>query len=219
MNKAGSIRNIIFDLGGVLLNIDPMLTVKALTEMGVKDMMKVHEKLLKASVYQRFDSGISSQAQFRDEIRLNCELPLSDQQVDEAWNALLLDFPASRVKMMQELSLNYRLFLLSNTNSIHFETYTRNFREVHHFEMTMLFERLFLSYELGCHKPDREIYQKVLNLGGFNPQETLFIDDSEANVVAAAQIGMNAIHLKDGMDITSLFKNGKLRAEAEFRLP
>jgi putative hydrolase of the HAD superfamily len=219
MSKAGTVKNIIFDLGGVLLNIDPMLTVQALTEMGVNDMVAVHGKLIEASVYQRFDSGISSPAQFRNDIRKNCGLPLSDEQIDEAWNALLLDFPASRVKMMQELSPNYRLFLLSNTNSIHYETYTSSFRETFHFEMPSLFERLFLSYELGCHKPDPEIYHKVLSLGEFIPEETLFIDDSKANAEAAAKSGMLAFHLKEGMDITSLFKNGKLRTEAEFLLP
>lgn len=219
MLYSSKIKNIIFDLGGVLLNIDPMLTVKALTDMGVQDMMAVHQKLLNAAVYQRFDSGISSPAQFRDDIRENCGLPLSDEQVDEAWNALLLDFPATRVKMMQELTPNYHLFLLSNTNSIHFDTYTAAFRETYHFEMTTLFERLFLSYELGCHKPDPEIFHKVLSLGKFNPEETLFIDDSKANAEAAAKSGMLAFHLKEGMEITELFKNGKLRAEAEFLLP
>jgi FMN phosphatase YigB (HAD superfamily) len=219
MKQLISIKNIIFDLGGVLLNINPMLTVKALTGMGVQDMMEVHERLMKAEVYQRFDSGRSTPDQFREDIRRHCGLPLNDEQVDEAWNALLLDFPASRVEMMHEISPNYRLFLLSNTNSIHFETYTRAFRESHKVEMESLFERLFLSYELGSHKPDPEIYIRVMQLGSFNPAETLFIDDSLTNAEAAAKAGWVAFHLKEGMEVTELFKNGKLRTEAEFLLP
>lgn len=219
MDPIHSIKNIIFDLGGVLLNIDPLLTVKALTDMGVQDMMEVHKRLMEAEVYQRFDSGRSTPDQFREDIRQNCGLPLSDEQIDEAWNALLLDFPASRVKMMQELSHNYRLFLLSNTNSIHFETYTKAFRAAHGFEMESLFERLFLSYELDSHKPDPEIYLRVMQAGQFIPAETLFIDDSLANAEAAVKAGWVAFHLKEGMEVTELFKNGKLRTEAEFLLP
>ncbi|NVO20951.1 MAG: HAD family phosphatase [Bacteroidetes bacterium] len=210
------IRNIIFDLGGVLLNINPEITGKALADLGVKDMRIVNDQLLADRVYYRFDSGQITPAEFREEIRKHCGIPLIDAQVDTAWNALLLDFPAERVKLLHDLKANYKVYLLSNTNSIHFESYTESFRRVYGEEMTELFHRLFLSYELGCHKPDKIIYEKVISLAQLNPKETLFIDDSGINLPEAVNTGLVALHLKAGMEVTAFFKNGKLRPEAEF---
>jgi glucose-1-phosphatase len=219
MRNIGAIKNIIFDLGGVLLNIDPNLTGKALTSMGVAPMEKVHARLSESRLYQRFDTGQCSPECFRDEIRIACGLNLTDQQVDKAWNALLLDFPPERVDMLHQLKNHYRLFLLSNTNSIHFKSYTANFFDKHGEELPALFEKIFLSYELGMHKPDGEIYTKVLELGNLIPSETLFIDDSLANAEAAVRAGMLAYHLANGEEVTAHIINGKLRHEAEFLLP
>jgi glucose-1-phosphatase len=216
MKDSSFIKNIIFDLGGVLLNIEPELTGKALEEMGVNNMVEVHRKLIDARLYQRFDTGECSAGCFRDEIRKVCKVPLTDQMIDTAWNALLLDFPASRVEMLHSLQPHYRLFLLSNTNIIHYQSYTSSFRNIHGEEITSLFEKLFLSYEMGAHKPDSIIYEKALRIGKLNPRETLFIDDSLANAEAATKAGMVSIHLADGMEVSTLFENGKLRQEAEF---
>jgi putative hydrolase of the HAD superfamily len=211
-----NIKHILFDLGGVLLNIDPGLTLKVLADMGVQNTEQLHEKLSESGLYSRFDSGKCSEDCFRDEIRQACGMSLTDEQVDEAWNALLLDFPAERVAMMHAIMPNYRLFLLSNTNSIHYRSYTQRFREIHGEEMPSLFDRLFLSYELGAHKPDPEIYRKVIDTKAFNPAETLFIDDSLANIRAAVAEGFIGYHLKEGRQVTDLFQNGKLRGGAEF---
>jgi len=216
---ATEIKNIIFDLGGVLLNIEPALTGKALTEMGVSDMESLHLRLSESKLYQRYDSGICSSDRFRHEIREVSGIALIDAQIDEAWNALLLDFPKPRVEMLHQIRPHYNLYLLSNTNSIHFESYTRTFRDVHGEEMPDLFDRLFLSYELGAHKPDPEIYRKTIALGNFLPQETLFIDDSLENVLAATREGLIGFHLVAGLEVTELFKNRKLRVDAEFLLP
>lgn len=216
MTKPAHIKNIIFDLGGVLLNIEPSITGKRLTEMGVQNLPQVLEKLASSRIYERLDTGALSDQGFRDEVRLACGINLSDDQVDEAWNALLLDFPAPRVQMLKELKENYNVYLLSNTNSIHFISYTKTFREVYGFEMKSLFEQLFLSYEMGVHKPDARIYRMALLKAGLKASETLFIDDSLANTEAAVACGLAAIHLKAGMEITDQVKNGKLRDDAEF---
>jgi len=216
MKNIDSIKNIIFDLGGVLLNIEPKYTGKALEDMGVKNMAEVHARLLETKLYQRFDTGECSPSCFREEIRKACGIRLTDEQVDFAWNALLLDFPAPRAALLHELRQNYRLFLLSNTNSIHFDSYTKTFRIAHGEEMPGLFERLFLSYEMGVHKPDAIIYEMTLKTGNLLAEETLFIDDVLANAEAAVKAGMLAFHLAESMDITELFKNGKLHPGAEF---
>jgi len=202
-----------------LLNIEPRLTGAALVSMGVKDMQEVHARLLAAQLYQRFDSGICTSASFRDEIRNACGIALSDQQVDEAWNALLLDFPSKRVKLLHSLAKRYRLFLLSNTNILHYPSYTSRFRRDHGEEMKALFEKLFLSFEMGVHKPDPEIYRMTLEQGKMKPEETLFIDDVSENVEAAVKAGMAAFHLADEMDVTDLFENGLLRNGLDIKFP
>lgn len=220
MNPATpEIKNIIFDLGGVLLNIDPWLTGRRLEDLGVVNMEELHHKLLDAKLYKRFDSGACSPERFYEEIRELSGIPLTHHQIEDAWNALLLDFPSERVKMLHQLSAKYRLFLLSNTNSIHYLTYTQKFKEVHGEEMPSLFEKLFLSYEMGCSKPDPAIFRKALLMGNMVAEETLFIDDMEENVVAAVKEGLKACHLGNGTDVTGLFINGKLRPEAELFNP
>lgn len=214
-----SIKNIIFDLGGVLLNIDPLLTLRVFTELGVKDMQKVHETLMRNKLYHRFDSGKCSLDEFREEIITTCGIPLTYAEVDLAWNTLLLDFPASRVKMMHDIRQNYRLYLLSNTNPIHYKSYTETFAANYGEEMPDLFDQLFLSYHLGSHKPELTAYTCALEEGGLDPAETLFIDDLLENAIAATKTGMTAYHLNKGMEVTSLFINKKLRMDAEFLFP
>lgn len=220
MNPAKpEIKNIIFDLGGVLLNIDPRITGRRLEEFGVANMEELHHKLMDVRLYKRFDSGACSPERFYEEIRELSGISLTDNQIEEAWNALLLDFPYERVNMLHQLSENYRLFLLSNTNSIHYRTYTQKFREVHGEEMPSLFEKLFLSYEMGCSKPDPAIFRKALIIANLKAEETLFIDDMAENVEAAVKEGLKACHLGNGTDVTGLFINGKLRPEAELFNP
>jgi len=171
---------------------------------------------MEAELYQRFETGKCSPECFRDEIRRAGGIPLTDEQVDKAWNALLLDFPANRVDLLHRLRSNYELYLLSNTNAIHYKSYTGTFRAIHSEEMPDLFVKLFLSFEMGVRKPDPAIYKMALRIGNLVPGETLFIDDSLENAEEATKAGMAAFHLPDGMDVTGLFKNGKLRPGAEF---
>ncbi len=219
MTRTDSVKNIIFDLGGVLLNIEPKLTGLALEQMGVKNMALVHARLTESGLYARYDQGACSDSRFREEIRQACGIELTDGQIDEAWNALLLDFPPGRVEMMHSLAGHYRLFLLSNTNSIHYLSYTSRFREVHGEPLTRLFEKLFLSFEMGCHKPDPQIYTLALQQGNLAASETLFIDDSLANAEGAVRQGLSAIHLAPGMEVTDLFKQGLLREDVKVLFP
>jgi putative hydrolase of the HAD superfamily len=137
----------------------------------------------------------------------------SDSEIDRAWNILLLDFPQPRVELLKLLRKNYRVYLLSNTNSIHFEHYTREFYEKYGISMIDLFERVFVSHEIGIHKPDAGIYTHVLTNAEINASETLLIDDTIINIEAAALQGIKGIHI-NGMDVTSYFENGILRFDS-----
>lgn len=209
--KTSEIRNIIFDLGGVLLNINPLLSLNKFASLsGVsRDVLK--NRLEHERVFEKFDTGSISPDEFRSDLCRIMGKKVTNAEIDHAWNMLLLDFPLHRVRMLQQLRKNYRIYLLSNTNSIHFIQYTREFYEKYGIQMPDLFDKLFVSYEIGIHKPDEGIYTHVLRAEGLNPKECVFIDDSLPNVEAAAKLGIAGIHITGENDVTDFFESGKLK--------
>jgi glucose-1-phosphatase len=209
--RKSEIRNIIFDLGGVLLNINPLLSLIELEKMSCIGKEELISRFASEHIFEKFDTGSLTPAQFRSELCRIINKNVSDTEIDRAWNILLQDFPSSRVELVQQLRKNYRVFLLSNTNSIHFEHYTAEFYEKNGFSMEELFDRLFLSHEIGIHKPDAGIYTYVLENAQIEAAETVFIDDSLANIKAAEELGISGIHIHNGVDVVDFFENGILR--------
>ena len=208
--QVAQIRNIIFDLGGVLLNINPLLSLLEFANISKTDPEELKNRLASERVFEKFDTGALSPDGFRAELCRIMDYKASDTQIDDAWNILLLDFPPDRVELLKQLRNNYRVFLLSNTNIIHFRKYSNDFYEKYGIPMADMFDKLFLSYEIGIHKPDAGIYTHVLQNAGLKAEECIFIDDSKANVDAALSLGMSGIHIANGYDVTSYFENGKL---------
>ncbi len=209
--QSSEIRNIIFDLGGVLLNINPLLSLNELVKISGFSQPEIKQRLTNSGIFEKFDTGNLSPDQFRNELCTVMGKKISNTEIDRVWNLLLLDFPQARVQMLQQLQKNYRIFLLSNTNIIHFEKYTSDFYETYGIEMGSLFDRMFLSFEIGIHKPDAGIYTHLLQQGGIRPDESLFFDDLLPNIEAAAALGIAGIQVKDAMDVTSCFENGILK--------
>ena len=112
--------------------------------------------------------------------------------------------------MLKQIKNNYRLFLLSNTNIIHFEFYLPKFESEFGFSFESLFEHTYWSFELGKRKPDQDLYNQLIIENHLNPGETLFIDDSVQNILAAQKVGIKTVHLTNDVDITELFSGGKL---------
>lgn len=209
-NHKPEIRNLIFDLGGVLLNINPLLSLNAFARMSGISPEALHDRLASEHIFEKLETGSITPAEFRHDLCNIMGRKFSDDAIDEAWNVLLLDFPVSRVKMLQQLRKNYRIFLLSNTNSIHFQHYTSKFYEIHGLKMTSLFDKLYLSYEIGLHKPDKQIFLHLLEKEHIVASESVFIDDSLPNINTAASLGIHTIHITGSQDVTNFFKNGKL---------
>ncbi len=207
--QSSEIRNIIFDLGGVLLNINPLLSLNEFEKISGIAKEELKNRLANEHLFEKFDTGSISPAQFRSELCRIMDINAPDSVVDDAWNMLLLDFPLSRVQLLQQLRNNYRIFLLSNTNIIHFESYTRTFYEKYNFKMTDLFDEIFLSYKIGVHKPDAGIYSYMLEHANLKPSECLFADDLLPNIEAAELQGIAGIHI-NSHDLIHYFKNGKL---------
>lgn len=196
------IKHIIFDLGNVLLNIDPSLTDKALRELNIPDFDSVYGKLNEKNIFHDLETNTINPKQFIEAIRTTSGLPLDDQQIICAWNALLLDFPLRRLQILQQLQLHYDLVLLSNTNEIHEECFNKTLHSAHGIpNIGVFFDRVYYSHRVGMRKPNPAIYQRVLDECSFRPEHTLFIDDLEQNTLAAESLGIKTIWLKEGMTI------------------
>jgi len=208
-----NIKNIIFDLGGVLLDVDYDATIQAFKEQNVTDFDVFFTQAAQVKLFDRLDKGEIPPQEFRDTLRQIAGVRIGDQQIDDAWNAMLGEFPEERLDLLEKVNTHYRTFLLSNTNVIHYPVYQQYMKE--RFGMAglgSLFEKQYLSYRIGMRKPDAEIFQYVLNDSGLHPEETLFIDDSLQHVHGAKKAGLHALHVdvKNG-DVTQYFnKNGLL---------
>jgi glucose-1-phosphatase len=192
------IRNIIFDLGGVILNINPQLTVEEFRKLGWSDFYEEDNKSLARDLFYQLEQGSSSPELFRDKVREMVNKPVEDKAIDEAWSAMILDIPEERIKYLKELKKGYRIFLLSNTNEIHRLKFHKEFENEFGYSFYDLFERNFYSHEMGLRKPNPEIYDRALKEAGILAEETLFIDDMEANTDAARSLGIKVLHIEPG---------------------
>lgn len=196
--KKENIQNIIFDLGDVILNIDIPLTFQAFAELSGLSIAELGKIFNENEIFRKFETGKLSEPQFRQLVRNILEMPhLTDLEIDNAWNTLLLDIPPARIELLHKLAQKYRLFLLSNTSSIHIRRVNEIIKEVSGIaQLNHLFEKVFLSYELGYMKPDHDIYRKVLEMADIIPEQTLFLDDNLANTNAAKELGIKVIHVQ-----------------------
>lgn len=203
-----NIESVIFDLGGVLLNLDYHLTIEAFEGLGIKNAKYLFSQKSQNQIFDDFETGKISAMKFRNELRKLISNPVTDQQIDDAWNAMLLDFPKNRFQFLEKVSKSYRIFLLSNTNEIHmhwFKSYVNaRFGKNRFFD---LFEVAYLSNEVGMRKPHLEIFDYVVQANGLNPKTTLFIDDSPQHLVGAKQADLQVIWLEKGMETTKILSN------------
>lgn len=199
-----TIKNIIFDLGGVILNIAPERTVEAFAALGLENPLGERGWFYHHDLFYLLEQGTSSPEEFRDNVRrlLNRDIP--DSAIDHAWCAMILDIPADRVEYLKSLKKQFRIFLLSNTNEIHRQQYFRDFQSAYGFIFSELFEQDYYSHQMGMRKPDLDIFKQVLQNHELTPEETLFIDDSEVNIKAASTLGIQALHIEPGTLTTAL---------------
>ena len=201
------IKNIIFDLGGVLLNIDPQKTIDAFCQLGMPQLVGDKGHSYDHPIFYQMEQGRISSDEFREGVLGLLPNRTSFQEIDRAWTAMLLDFPAIRVEMIKNLQKDFKIYLFSNTNAIHVEKFHSNFRNQHGFEVSTLFKKDFYSNEIGHRKPSFESYQEIIRLSGINPEETLFIDDSFQNIEGAIASGLKGLWLEPGQKIEKLFED------------
>lgn len=199
---------VIFDFGNVIINIDVPLIYQKFAQFTSKPAEYIEKKIIEDQIFRRYETGQFTDEEFREVIRQTVGFPLSDHEVDTAWNALLLDIPKDRIELIKKIRQKYPVFLLSNTNNIHIEASNEYLKKAHDIEhLNILFDKTYLSYEMGLWKPDTAIYHEVLKLNNLKPNEVIFFDDNHHNIESAKSIGMQTILVEPPTSIIEYCKN------------
>ena len=199
------IKNIIFDLGGVIYDIRYENIPEAFARMGAGNLVSLYSKAKQTDFIDRYEEGLISSDDFCEEIRRLSEVPLTNEQIKEAWNAILIDVPVPRVDLLLKLKERYNLYLFSNTNQFNYDCFTAHLKQKYGFDFfETIFKAAYFSHILHIRKPKVEGFQRIMQEQQLNPAETLFIDDSPQHVEGARRCGLQAYHLKDGETIESL---------------
>ncbi len=199
-----AIKNIIFDLGGVILDIDIDRTHHAFREMGLEKIEDLFGYGHAASFFKDHEQGKISDEDFIAQVQKL--IPGSESlAIRKAWNAMLLEFPAERIEYLRDLRKTYRLFLFSNTNGIHLEAFSMLYNSGSgNGKLDELFDKAYYSHLMGLRKPDKESFEFILKENNLLPEETLFVDDAAINIRGAEEAGLQTFHLQKGMDLRAI---------------
>jgi putative hydrolase of the HAD superfamily len=209
-----NIKNIIFDYGNVIFMIDYSRTQHSFTELGIESVERFFAHTGHDPLFDEFEKGNITADEFRNGIRKITGKPdLSDEQIDKAWNTLLIGVPPVNHDILLEARKDYRTFLLSNINEIHYDSVMNHLQKEHHIRSNaVFFEKTYYSHLLGMRKPDHNIFELVLQENNLKPAETLFIDDSPQHIRTAESLGLNT-HLMRSDDslVKFMYRSGLLK--------
>lgn len=232
MKNLDGIKNIFFDLGGVLIDIDFSKTFDAFAELGIPDAHKINDRPELLQLFMDLECGVFLPDEFLRRFRILIDTwkpirspnhhgidhqqpPIHESAgssesaaIISAFCALLRDYKPGHIELVQSLRSQYRVFLLSNTNALHAEYFNGKLKAEYGIEnFDHLMEKAFYSHDLGYRKPDLRIFQKAIQLAGVHPEETLFIDDLQKNVDAAIKCGLKGVKVDDDYTILDIFGN------------
>ena len=200
--KGNLIRNIIFDLGGVLLDLDVQKTFDAFGKMGLTKEEIMDRYHREGNFFLLFEKGQISADEFRASLRTMIGNSATNEKIDYAWNEMLRGFRGETIKLISDFSLKYPVYLLSNTNEIHLPYYSQQFREASGgTDLQKYFIKSYFSHLIKTRKPELESFMYVLNDAGLVANQTLFIDDFEENCISARETGLVAHQLKPEDDL------------------
>lgn len=201
------IKNIILDLGVVILNVDYEKTIDAFTKLGVTNAADIYSKAQQDPVFDQLEKGEISTSAFCDHIRaIIQDTSVADAAVHRAWNAMLGDLPPERIALLRKVKGRYRLFLLSNTNAVHLPACKRIIKKEHGLEgLSSIFEKEYYSHLLGMRKPEQMVFDHVINENQLNREETLFVDDSSQHVEGGNRAGIRSVLLEPDKTLLDLF--------------
>ncbi len=187
-------KSLLFDLGNVLLPIDLSLTFQAFSQLSTSfNPLEIQDKIFNEGLWLGYEAGLLNDDEFRDLLRDQLNLICSNEIFDQAFSALLLDFPSNIYSFLEDLNSKFDLYLLSNTSVIHSRIFLNNQLGPHGENLFSLFKKAHFSYEMGLVKPNPLIYQQVLMENNLEAGQLVFFDDNAANIESASQLGIDSI--------------------------
>ena len=190
------IKNIIFDLGGIFLNIHYQLTRDAFINLGIINFDELFTQHHANDLFEDLETGKISEFEFYDLLRNEAKINLSNEQIKNAWNALLGNFPLDRLAWLDGIKQKYNIYLFSNTNQIHYDAFMKIYEaETGENDFDQHFIKAYYSQNIGLRKPYPESFLYIINERNLLPVETLFIDDTIKNIEGAKSVGLQTIHV------------------------
>ena len=203
------VRNLMFDLGGVIIDLDRQRCVDALVALGDFHADELLGLSMQKGEFMKLEEGKIPATDFYNEMRRRIGRPVSDNEITDAINELLIGIPVERLRLLRELKQHFKVMLLSNTNSIMFDTKIADCFAQEGLSVSHYFDDIFLSYRLKACKPHAVIFEKVIAQAQIIPEETLFFDDSQQNLDTAAALGFKTYLVTPDRDIVSFFKTNR----------
>ncbi len=189
-------KNLIFDIGDVIVDIDYLVTIAEFQKLSQVDFSEIVSYNKQSHIFDLFETGKVTAQQFRDELKQFLKPGTSDEQITTAWNSILIHYPEKKIALLKDLKQRYKTFALSNINEIHVDSINVAARAQFAVDsFSVFFHHAYYSNEVGFRKPDKEIYEFVLQKENLIPGETFFVDDKAENVEAAKKLGIQAFQL------------------------
>ncbi|GHU85281.1 hydrolase [Bacteroidia bacterium] len=208
-NEFSRIANIIFDFGGLFIDVDYTLTAKTFSEKFDIPFENLYSQQQQSDIFDKFETGKVSPADFRTYVKnilnkkhLNTKAEQNlDKEIDRCWNAMVLEYYPETFSLLEKINKHYRTFLLSNANAIHYDFF------IPKLPAKLNMEGVYFSHILGLRKPDKESYEYIINKHNLKKEDTLFIDDTIQNIEGAKNVGLKTFFLdrKKGMKLTDFF--------------
>lgn len=196
---------VIFDFGGVLINLDYERTVSAFKSLGIDSFEELYSKASQTNVFDDFETGQISAQRFINDLLRYLPQRTTPNQVVHAWNAMILDVPKEVIELLAKLKRTKKIYLLSNTNEIHIDLAFRRWMQIASIHPKEVFDNVFLSHEIHLRKPHIETFEFVLEFERLIPERSLFIDDSIQHIEGAQKTGMKTHHLLAQEDLYAIF--------------
>lgn len=203
------IKNIILDLGGVIINIDYNLTAQAFKNLGADNFAKVYCQHQQNPLFDQLETGKISPAEFRKKLQELLNIKVTNEQFNNAWCAMLLDIPKARLDFIQhQLKPNYRTFLFSNANAISLNKVLEiSKRDTGLVNLDDCFHKQYYSHIFGFIKPHKQGFEKILQENNLDPSETLFVDDTIRHILSAKELGLQTFHITNGLTLLDIFSH------------
>ena len=191
------IKNLVFDLGGVILDLSIDDTLKSFSELSGLNKPEVEKIFHSTPGFLLYEKGLMTDAEFRDFVRQVYSIQTDDAALDKSWNAMLLGIPMEKLNLLHTLKTRFNVFLLSNTNNIHIQHINGKMLPAISGDSSLdpFFHKTYYSHVMKKRKPDADIFEQVLEENGLLPEETLFLDDNSSNIQGAASLGIQTVHV------------------------